>query len=106
MENIGIWGGAVAPTFTDTDSLRWFASLDEDDRQTSVRAAVAGEIAELDLSCSRITHIPEGVFSTLTVLTTLNMDGCESLTALPESLGQLRALTKLCEEGGLENLHV
>ena len=79
----------------DVLSSEWFASLDEDDRQTSVRAAVAGESTELDLSRSRMTHIPEGVFSTLTVLTTLHLGGCTSLTALPESLGQLRALTTL-----------
>ena len=50
---------------------------------------------QLHLSDQRITLIPEGVFPTLTVLTTLNLYRCDSLATLPESLGQLRALTTL-----------
>jgi hypothetical protein len=50
---------------------------------------------QLHLSDQRITPIPEGVFPTLTVLTTLNLYRCDSLATLPESLGQLRALTTL-----------
>ena len=72
----------------------WFASLDRNEK-ASVRAALAGESTELDLPCSRMTRIPEGVFSTLTVLTKLDLINCTSLTALPESLGQLWVLTTL-----------
>ena len=88
---------AAAPAPPPFKVLRseWFASLDKDKQQPRVRAAVAGKSTELDLSDAGITHIPGGVFSTLTVLTTLHLGGCTSLTALPESLGQLRALTKL-----------
>ena len=86
--------GATEPPPFDVLGSEWFASLKRD-KQTSVRAAVAGESTELDLSLSRMTRIPEGVFSTLTVLTTLDLAWCASLTALPESLGQLRALTTL-----------
>ena len=60
-----------------------------------MRAAVAGESTELELALSRMTRIPEGVFSTLTVLTKLYLGYCASLTALPESMGQLVALQEL-----------
>ena len=94
MEGSEMGLGATEPPPFDVLGSEWFASLKRD-KQTSVRAAVAGESTELDLSLSRMTRIPEGVFSTLTVLTKLYLGYCASLTALPESLGQLQALTML-----------
>ena len=64
--------------------------------QERLRVAAAEKgTKQLHLSDQRITPIPEGVFPTLTVLTTLNLYRCDSLATLPESLGQLRALTTL-----------
>ena len=56
---------------------------------------VEGKSTELDLSSSKFTHIPGGVVETWKTLTTLKLNSCSSLAALPESIGQLRALTAL-----------
>ena len=90
------------PFATDAASSEWFASLDRE-KQERVQKVVEGKSTELDLSYSKFTHIPGGVVETWKALTWLNLDGCESLAALPESLGQLQALTKL-DLGGCSSL--
>ena len=85
----------MAPPFVlDADSLEWFASLDRG-KQERVHKVVEGKSTELDLSKSEFTHIPGGVVETWKALTELILRSCPSLAALPESIGQLRALTTL-----------
>ena len=74
--------------FSDAACKEWFAGL-EKEKKAKVRKAVAGKSTELDLRRSKFTQIPHGVFVAFQGLTTLDLDGCESLAALPESLGQL-----------------
>ena len=93
----------------DTECAAWFDSLEEWARASVGAVVDAGlGIKQLDLRGSGFAQIPHGVLVNFQAfgLTTLHLSYCSSLAVLPESLGQLRALTKLCEEGGLENLHV
>ena len=77
----------------DDEWSQWFAAL-RDDHKAKVIKAVTGQSNEFSLQESNITHLPHRFFNESRGLTILNL-GCESLAALPESLGQLQALTEL-----------
>ena len=53
---------------------------------------------QLHLACKSLAALPESL-GQLQALTELSLNYCSSLAALPESLGQLRALTKLYLNG-------
>ena len=63
--------------------------------QEKVQRVVEGKSTELDLSGSKFTHIPGGVVEKWKALAKFILCHCSSLTALPESIGQLQALTTL-----------
>ena len=77
----------------DAEWSQWFAAL-RDDHKAKVIKAVTGESNELSLQNSNVTHFPHRFFNESRGLTTLKLY-CSSLAALPESLGQMQALTKL-----------
>ena len=72
-----------------------------DDQKAKVIKAVTGESNDFSLrdgatgQNSNITHLPHRFFNESRGLTKLNLCECSSLSALPESLGQLQALTTL-----------
>ena len=57
--------------------------------------SASSRLTKIDsMECSSLTVLPESI-GQLQALTELSLDGCSSLTALPESIGQLQALTTL-----------
>ena len=84
----------------DIEWSQWFASLNDYERERVIKA-VTGESNEFYLGGvpasqnSNITHLPHRFFNESRGLTKLNLYECSSLAALPDSLGQLQALTAL-----------
>ena len=78
----------------DDEWSQWFAAL-RDDHKAKVIKAVTGQSNEFSLQESNITHFPHRFFNESRGLTILNLGDCDSLAALPGSLGQLRVLMKL-----------